>query len=121
MVNLSGQAAEAQVRPEQLSLHDAVFASAAAKELTQNCKIIKYNSSFDTQVFNALSGVRAQHGYVGRNITDLADYVPERRISAFLIDYLSDNGVRDWEPKLYCKAGLKEIAEGSAVGAFLVR
>lgn len=121
LVSGTGQAAIAQVRAENLSLHDAVFASSVAKELTKHCEIVKYNNAFDTQVFNALSGVRSQHGYVGNNVTDLSDYVPERRIAAFLADYIGDNGIRNWEPKLYCKAGLNEINKGSAIGGFLIR
>ena len=94
-----------------------------AEELANGCPDLTYDKARYEAELDAVVASLKEQGFTDERIkaevTQVNQGALSRRARADEAAYIEQNGIVFAEPETVCRAGQSEIAEGSAVGAFL--
>ncbi len=112
----SASGGSAKFPPELL---DMAFDAATAETIANQCPGgFQYNERQERKMIDAYA--RTFSSMPAWAYSDPEDAVSRKQAEAWIIDYMKRRGVKISQPKTWCAAGAKELAEKTRIGSLLI-
>lgn len=95
------------------------LANGIAEQIANECPSLRHNYSELVTQMKTLSEQLKAKGYRESDMRYLARNLPKKRVQDDAIKFIQASGIVFGEPETFCTAGRREIANGTAIGAFL--
>jgi hypothetical protein len=102
------------------TIYNRAQALGFAQNIAKNCRSIRLKRGSKRSAEKWLRKYRVKHGVKETEVRAAFKKFPKKRIQDDAFAFINDNGIIVGERQTYCVAGKKLIANGSAIGSFLV-